>query len=58
MYVNKWTMRQKKDLSWRVPSASMKNAFQNAKNCIILSLKNPETETKKNWAQPNTFIEN
>ena len=37
----------KKDLSKRVPSASMKNAFQNAKNCIILSLKKPETETKK-----------
>ena len=49
----------KKDLSKRVPSASMKNAFQNAKNCIILSLKKPETETKKKkWARPNTFIEN
>ena len=48
----------KKNLSKRVPSASMKNAFQNAKNCIILSLKNSETETKKIWAQPNTFIEN
>ena len=48
----------KKNLSKRVPSASMKNAFQNAKNCIILSLKKPETETKKIWARPNTFIEN
>ena len=38
---------QKKNLSKSKPSASM-NAFQNAKNCIILSLlPKPETETKK-----------